>query len=64
MAVSEIVHFSALVSTALVSCVVLLRQFFRDDLSEFGTSVLRHDGALTPQADSGYQCVMSRARRL
>ena len=50
MAVADIMYFGTLASAALVSTVVLLRQFFRGDLIEFGTSVLQHDAGPTPEA--------------
>lgn len=54
MAVADIIYFSTLASAALVSAVVLLRQFFRGDLMELDRSVLQHDAVPTPEAAPAY----------
>ncbi len=54
MTVADIVYFGTLASATLISAVILLRQFFRGDLrgdlTEFGTSGLRHGAGAPPQA--------------
>ena len=51
MDVADIAYFGALASAALVSAVILLRQFLRGDFAEPDATVPRHEATPVRHAD-------------